>query len=82
MESKPGAANHWIATMVKGLFTDDLGEVEMVEVMMFPERGQAPVNYAPGEHLVPVFQARKNRTNGRIEFVIGSLVKPSVAKAA
>ncbi len=79
MESKPGAATTWRATMVKGLFTDDLGEIEMVEVMMFGERGQHPPIFQEGENLQPVFQVRKNKTNGRPEFVIGSLVKPTVA---
>jgi len=86
MESKPGATSAWRATMVKGLFTDDLGEVEMVEVMMFGERGQLPPTFNSGEMLQPVFQVRRNKANGRPEFVIGSLVKAAavtpVPKAA
>jgi hypothetical protein len=83
MQSKPTAPTAWRATMVKGLFTDDAGEIEMVEVMMFPERGYEPPMFTAGENLVPVFQVRKNKTNGRPEFVIGSLNKPAnVSKVA
>ena len=86
MESKPGAPSHWLATMVKGLFTDDLGEVEMVEVMLFGERGAAPPTFTTGEHLQPVFQVRRAKNTGRPEFVIGSLQKiaavASLPKAA
>jgi hypothetical protein len=79
MESKPGAANPWRATMVKGLFTDDLGEVEMVEVMLFGQRDAFPPVFQTGELLQPVFQVRVNRQTKRPEFVIGALNKPSVS---
>lgn len=79
MESKPDAPKPWRASMVKGLFTDDTGEIEMVEVMMFAERGQHPPIFQPGEQLSPVFQVRKNQTNGRPEFFIGSLKPAAVA---
>lgn len=77
MESKPGSATTWRATMVKGLFTDDLGEVEMVEVMMFGERGAQPPTFDKGEQLHPVFQVRRNKATQRPEFFIGSLIKPA-----
>lgn len=83
MVSKPNAPNAWVASMVKGLFTDDAGEIEMVEVMLFGERGAAPPTFSPGDHLMPVFGVRRNRTTNRAEFVIASFAKlPAVMKAA
>lgn len=83
MENKPGAQNSWRATMVKGLFTGDDGEVDMFEVMIFPERGQNPVEYKQNEQLVPIIGVRTNKVTGRPELVISSF-KPaaSVARAA
>jgi hypothetical protein len=75
MESKPSAENAWRASMVKGLFTDDLGEVEMMEVMLFGERGALPPVYTAGEMCAPIVQVRRNKSNGRPELVIGSLTK-------
>ena len=83
MENKPGAQTSWRATMVKGLFTGDDGEVDMFEVMIFPERGQNPVEYKPGEQLIPVIGVRTNRSTGRPELVISSFkAAAAVARAA
>lgn len=82
MANKPGAATSWRATMVKGLFTGDDGEVDMFEVLIFPERGQEPVEYKAGEQLLPVVGVRTNKVTGRPELVISSFNKPAVARAA
>jgi len=85
MRSQPGSKSNWEATMVKGLYTDDGGEVEMIEVMLFGERGFAPPTFDAGQTLAPHFVVRRNKTNGRMEFVIGSLTAlaaASLAKAA
>lgn len=80
MKNKPDSKSMWIASMVKGLFTDDFGEVEMVEVMLFGAGSELPPTYKAGEQLTPIFQVRRNRSTNRTEFVIGSFTP--VAKAA
>lgn len=75
MESKPTAQNAWRASMVKGLLTDDVGEVEMVEVMLFGERGTMPPIFQDGDNCLAHVQHRRNKNTGRSELVIGSLTK-------
>lgn len=74
MESKPGAQNSWRASMIKGLYTDETGEIEMCEVMLFGDRGGNPPVFEKGVMLQPVFQVRRNKQTQRPEFVIGSLL--------
>lgn len=81
MANKPGAQTSWRATMVKGLFTGDDGEVDMFEVMLFPERGEEPVTYKAGEQLIPVVGVRTNRATSRPELVITAFKLSSVASA-
>jgi hypothetical protein len=59
--------------MVKGLFTDDEGEIEMVEVMLFGQNGQQPPVFSEGQICAPVFGVRRNKSTNRPEFTISSL---------
>jgi hypothetical protein len=75
------ASKPWQATMVKGLYTDDEGEIEMVEVMLFGEQGKAPPQFKDGALVTPIFGVRRNKTNNRPEFVISAL-RPLAANLA
>ena len=81
MTNKAGAATSWRATMVKGLFTGEDGEVDMFEVMLFPARGAEPVEYKANEVLIPIIGVRNNRDSGRPELVISAFQRPSVSAA-
>lgn len=76
---KTGTA--WNGTRVKGLFTDDNGEMDMVDLLLFPERGQSPVLYQPNEHLIPLIGVGRNKANNRPEFSIVGFKPVAVASA-
>lgn len=82
MSNKAGSSTQWRATMVKGLFTGEDGEVDMFEVMLFPERGAEPVEYKAGEVLMPVIGVRNNRDSGRPELVISSFTRAKSLQSA
>lgn len=75
--SEPGKSPVWSARVVKGMFTDDLGEMNTYETMMFGNRGEAPPDFAVGEVFTPIIALGVNRKTGLPEFTIFALQKTS-----
>ena len=82
MESKPNATSSWRASLVKGLYTDEHGEMDTAEVMLFGERGQHPPVFEKGDKLIPNFGLVRNRDSGKMEFQITSFIRPAVASVS